>query len=282
VTVVVLGDVMADVVAVVARPLARGSDTPARVRFGGGGQGANTAAWLGALGAPVALVGRVGDDVAGRAAVAALRALGVDVRAVTVDAARPTGCCVVVVEPDGERTMLPDPGANDAPAELPDGLPAAGDHLHVAGYALLRAGSSPGARAALDAARAVGATTSLDPSSAALLDRGSFAGLRFDLVRANRDELRALTGGDDPRGLLGLASEVVVTLGADGAVWTDGAREERVPAEPAEVVDTTGAGDAFVAGLLAARTPGADPRAALAAGCRAGALAVARLGGRPG
>jgi sugar/nucleoside kinase (ribokinase family) len=281
VTVAVLGDVMADVVAAVSGPLARGSDTPARVRLSGGGQGANVAAWLGALGVPVAFVGRVGDDVAGREALAALTALGVDVR-VAVDVTRPTGSCVVIVEPDGERTMLPDPGANDAPAELPDGLLRAGDHLHVAGYALLREGSRPGALAALDAARAAGATTSLDPSSAALLDRGSFSGLRFDVVRANLDELRALTGGDDPRALCALAAEVVVTLGAGGAVWTDGTRGEHVPAEPAEVVDTTGAGDAFVAGLLAARSQGAGPREALAAGCRTAARVLARTGGRPG
>jgi sugar/nucleoside kinase (ribokinase family) len=213
--------------------------------------------------------------------VAALAALGVDVR-VAVDATRPTGSCVVIVEPGGERTMLPDPGANDVPAELPNGLLRAGDHLHVAGYALLRDGSRPGALAALDAARAAGATTSLDPSSAALLDRGSFSGLRVDLLRANLDELRALTGGDDPRALRTLAAEVVVTLGAGGAVWTDGTNEERVPAEPAEVVDTTGAGDAFVAGLLAARAQGAGPREALAAGCRTAARAVAQSGGRPG
>jgi ribokinase len=280
VTVAVLGDVMADVVAAASGPLARGSDTPARVRFAGGGQGANVAAWLGALGAPVAFVGRVGDDAAGREAVAALAALGVDVH-VAVDGTRPTGCCVVIVEPGGERTMLPDPGANDAPAVLPDGLLETGDHLHVAGYALLREGSRRGALAALEAAGAAGATTSLDPSSAALLDRRSFAGLRVDLVRANLDEVRALTGGDDPRGLLPLGAEVVVTLGSGGAVWTDGAREERVSAEPAQVVDTTGAGDAFVAGLLAARAQGAEPRDALVAGCRAAARAVAIVGGRP-
>ena len=279
-TVAVLGDVNADVVATVAGPLARGSDTPATVRFAGGGQGANVAAWLAALGAPAAFVGRVGDDAAGRAAVAALTALGVDVR-VAVDPERATGCCVVIVEPGGERTMLPDPGANDAPAELPEGLLRPGDHLHVAGYALLRDGSRPGALAALEAARAAGATTSLDPSSAALLDRGSFAGLRFDLVRANLDELRALTGAGAPRELLRLAAEVVVTLGADGAVWTDGATEVRAAAVPATVVDTTGAGDAFVAGLLAARVGGAQPGDALAAGCAAAARAVARVGGRP-
>lgn len=302
-TIVVLGDVMADVVAAASAPLARGSDTPARVRFTDGGAGANVAAWLAALGAPVALVGRVGDDAPGRAAVRGLADAGIDVR-VAVDPLRPTGCCVVVVEPGGERSMLPDPGANDAPARLPDDLLVAGDHLHVAGYALLREGSRPGALDALARARVAGMSTSLDPSSAALLAPGRFGELRVDLLRCNRDEALALTGERDigiaARALLALGREVVVTLGADGAVWTDGRGYEHVlagagesggsPRDPSagepggtdtRVLDTTGAGDAFTAGLLAARTAAAAPRPALAAGCRAGARAVAARGARP-
>jgi sugar/nucleoside kinase (ribokinase family) len=72
-----------------------------------------------------------------------------------------------------------------------------------------------------------------------------------------------------------------VTLGADGALWTDGAEVVRAPATPAEVVDTTGAGDAFAAGLLAARLGGAEPAEALAAGCALAARAVATRGARP-
>jgi ribokinase len=280
----VLGDVMVDVVAATTGPLARGSDTPASVRFLRGGQAANVAAWLAALAAPVAFLGRVGDDAPGRDAVATLTAAGVDVR-VEVDPERPTGTCVVIVEPGGERSMLPDAGANDAPIPLPAGLLAPGDHLHVAGYAVLRDGSRAAATAALEAARAAGVTTSLDPSSAALLHRSSFSGVHVDLLRCNAAEAAALTGWTEPlacaRALLPLAGEVVITLGADGALWTDGTRVEDVPSAPAEVVDTTGAGDAFVAGLLAARAAGAEPREALAAACRAAALAVALPGARP-
>jgi sugar/nucleoside kinase (ribokinase family) len=279
VTVVVLGDVMADVVATVPRELARGSDTPARVRFAGGGQGANVAAWLAWLGVDAVLVARVGDDVAGRAAREELAARGVRL-CVEVDAERSTGACVVLVEPGGERTMLPDPGANDAPVALPAGLLGRGGHLHVAGYTLLRAGSRPGALAALAAAAEAGATTSLDASSHALLDPRSFAGVRVDLVKANTEELHALTRGDEPAALLPLAREAVVTR-ADGAQWTDGTMSAEAFAEVVEVVDTTGAGDAFVAGLLAARARGERPDAALAAGCRAAAVAVGREGGRP-
>jgi ribokinase len=100
----------------------------------------------------------------------------------------------------------------------------------------------------------------------------------------NRDEAAVLTGQADPaaaaRALTLHAREVVVKLGADGALWTDGRALERVAAAPARAVDTTGAGDAFAAGLLAARLAGAGPRAALEAGAALAARAVERPGGR--
>jgi ribokinase len=266
------------VVARASAPLARGSDTPAQVTLAGGGSAANVAAWAASLGASVSLVCRVGDDERGRAAVAELRATGVDVHA-TVDAARATGTCVVVVEPDGERTMLPDPGANDVlePVALPPG-----DHLHVSGYTLLRDGSRAAALDALAQASERGITVSVDASSWALLRPGALPAA--DLLLANAREAAALSGDDDPdRAARALSAdgEVVVKLGAGGALWTDGADTIHVPAERVAVTDTTGAGDAFAAGLLAARLAGAGPRETLAAGCRAGARAVTRVGARP-
>ena len=169
--VVVVGDVMLDVVTRLSGPVAPGSDSPARVAFQGGGQGANTAAWLAVAGAEVALVGRVGADAAGRAAADELGALGVDVR-VVVDPERSTGTCVVLVGPGGERTMFPDAGANEGPVSLGDELLVRGDHLHVAGYLLLREGSRDSALAALGRAQSAGMTVSVDPSSAALLSGG--------------------------------------------------------------------------------------------------------------
>jgi sugar/nucleoside kinase (ribokinase family) len=120
-------------------------------------------------------------------------------------------------------------------------------------------------------------TTSLDTSSWALLGPGVLDGVRVDLVRANEDEERALGAA----ALAALAPEVVVTRGPAGATWTDGRAVERVGAPPVDVVDTTGAGDAFTAGLLAARTAGAAPRDALVAGCALAARAVASTGARP-
>ena len=289
--VVVLGDVMWDVVALADGPLERGSDTPARITAAGGGGGANVAAWLAAAGVPAALVARVGDDGPGRATLAGPRAAGVDVRA-AVDAERPTGTCVVLVEPGGERSMLPDPGANAALCkhDLPDDLFAAGGHLHLAGYALLRPGSRAAARAALQRATAAGMTVSVDPSSAAPL-RVEPTFLEWvagaHLLLPNAAEAEVLTGEADPataaRALARHAGEVVVTLGREGALWTDGRRVVRTAAAepPAAVVDTTGAGDAFAAGLLAARRAGSPPEAQLLAAARLAAEAVARPGARP-
>ena len=224
----------------------------------GGGSAANTAAWAAHLGAPVALVCRIGDDDRGRAATAALP--GVAVHA-AVDRERPTGTCVVLVEPGGERTMLPDPGANDGP--LPE-IPL-GRHLHVVGYALLRDGPRASALAAIERARAAGMTVSVDPSSWALIRAGAIPPV--DLLLPNEREAD----------VLGPGAEMVVKLGAGGARWGD----VHVPAEPVEVVDTTGAGDAFAAGFLSARLAGAGRREALSAGCRVAAQAVASVGARP-
>jgi sugar/nucleoside kinase (ribokinase family) len=286
--VVVLGDVMVDVVARLEGPLAHASDAPARIRFHGGGSAANTAAWLAAAGARPAFVGRVGEDDAGRAAADALRAAGVDAR-LARDRELPTGTCIVLVGPDGERTMIPDAGANDAlsTGDLPAELLARGGHLHVGGYSLLREGSRAAASAAIRAAAGLGMTVSVDPSSAALLSPDFLsAALGATLLLPNALEVRALTGEPDVRSAARLLArrfaEVVVTLGADGALWTNGSDEVMVPAEPVEpVVDLTGAGDAFAAGLLAARLGGAGARAALSEGCRLAARAVAAPGGRP-
>jgi ribokinase len=278
-TLVVHGDLMVDVIARMAGALSRGSDTPAQVSVTGGGSGANVAAWAAWLGAAVAVVCRVGDDQRGRHAVEELRLAGVNVHA-DVDPERPTGTCIVLVEPEGERTMLPDAGANDAPAALT----VTGRHLHLVGYGLLRDAARPGALAAIERAQAAGMTVSVDPSSWALLRPGAIPPV--DLLLPNEREAAALTGDRDPeraaRALAGRAArEVVVKLGADGALWTDGDDVIRVPAQASTVVDTTGAGDAFAAGLLTARLDGVGPRAALVAGCRVAARAVAQVGARP-
>lgn len=263
-----VGDVMLDVVVDGALP-EPGGDAPARIALHGGGSAANTAAWLAFAGAPVVWAGRVGRDAAGAAVAEELRAAGVDVR-VVLDDERPTGVCVVLVGPGGERTMLSDRGANAALA--PAGLIEEAAWVHVSGYA--------DAQPAVDRARAAGVGVSVDPGPPARPVRGA------GLLLPNLAEARALTGTDDPeaaaRRLAAGGGEVVVTLGAGGALWSDGERVVRVPAAPAPVVaDTAGAGDAFAAGLLHARLAGADPAEQLAAGTALAARCVGGVGARP-
>ncbi len=267
-----VGDVAVDVLVTPSAPAVPGADVPARIRTVPGGAGANTAAWLAHLGAQVTLVARIGDDATGRSAAAGLP--GVDL-ALTVDADLPTATVVVLL--DGDRTMLSDRGAaaHLSPADLPalDGA----DHLHLSGYVLLDPSSRPAGLAALAAARAAGLTTSVDPQAAPALTPEFLAWVRdVDLLLPNADELAALGPG-----VHDAVGAVAATAGARGASWTESRGSWTVPAAAVDVRDVTGAGDAFDAGLLVSWLAGAGPQAALGAGCAAGALAVARRGGRP-
>lgn len=288
--VLVVGDVAVDVVAVPAAPVRPGTDTAATVRTSGGGAGANVAVWLAKLGVPVTLCGRIGADPAGQAQRAELTAAGV-VCALATDPALPTGCIVVLVSPGGERTMLPDPGANAAlhPDDLPDPLPAT--HLHLSGYPLLRESSRPAALAALERARTAGLTVSVDPASVGPLtaagpDNFHAWARGIDLLLPNLDEARLLSGEPDPlsaaRTLARRYEAVVVSLGPAGALWASGRELELVPpAAAVAALDSTGAGDALAAGVLAAWLTGQTGPAAVAAGNRTAATALTHLGARP-
>ncbi len=250
--VICLGDVMTDVVTRLSGPLAVGSDTPSAVTTGGGGSAANTACWLAAAGVMVAFVGRVGDDEPGRAATASLRGAGVHL-AVTIDPEQPTGMCIVLVSDTGERTMLPDAGANAGlrTTDLPVELFVEQTHLHVSGYTLLNNASRPAALAAMALARERGLSISVDAASRALI-RGANPATFLDwlghplLLFANADEAIELTGQSDPvsaaRVLSIRCGHAIVKRGPDGAVWAQRGDAVSVPTMPLGVVDSTGAG----------------------------------------
>jgi len=297
--VVLLGDVMVDLVARLEGALAHGSDSPARITAHGGGAAANTASWLVEAGAHAVLLGRVGQDAAGRAIEADLRGAGVEVR-FTADPELATGMVLVLAEPDGERTMVPDPGAHASlrAEHLPGEVFRRGAHLHLSGYTLLKPQSREAGLTALALARAAGMTVSVDAASAGPLS--SVGPRRFldwvtgaDLLFANRDEALLLAGVADPphaaaRILAASVGTAVVKLGAGGALaqGPDGAFAETGPvagtsADSPARLETTGAGDAFAAGFLAAWLAEASPAEALAAGSALAAEAVRMTGARP-
>ncbi|HZY76181.1 MAG TPA: carbohydrate kinase family protein [Jatrophihabitantaceae bacterium] len=288
-----LGDLMVDVLARLSSPLAVGTDTPAPIAVLGGGSAANTAAWLAAVGVPATFVGRAGDDAFGRAQRDALLAHGLDL-ALSVDPSLPTGTCIVLVDVDGERTMVPDAGANAAlaPADVPVASFTPGDHLHVSGYALF-GGAREAALHAMSAARSVGLSISVGAaSSGPLLSIGADAFLDWVgtdvLLFANRDEAAVLADAelDVPAADLAAAlaahvGRALVTCGADGAVYCDGSDPLFVPAEAVDVVDSTGAGDTFAAGVLAAFADGAAAEPALEYAHALAAAACTLTGARP-
>lgn len=291
-TIVLVGDIVTDVVAVHGGTISVDSDTPAAITITGGGAAANTAAWLAAFGVPVTLVGVVGDDRVGTERVEELATVGV--RCLVRRAAGASTGSIVVLSGGGARTMLVDRGANGRllAADVVPAL-AGARHVHVSGYTLLDPATRPAGRAALARAASQGATVSVDAASAAPLR--SVGGAAFldwarpsDLLFANFDEAVALLESTArPAGSLAVSlaaragGAAVVKCGAEGAVWADATGTHAVPGAPTTVVDPTGAGDAFAAGVLARWLDGGSPTECLTAGAELGARAVSRAGARP-
>ncbi len=289
--VVTVGDLFIDVIAELASSLRHGDDTRARISLHGGGATANTAVWLAEQGVLVGAVARVGDDAWGRAAIEMLGNDHVTVHEIR-DQERPTGTCVVLVDTDGERSMASDPGASAwlSADDLPWAWFTSGTHLHLSGYSLAQPESRQGVKAAVALAREAQMTLSLDPGSVTTVESIGvtefLAEVRgFDLLLPNDDEAMALTGARSPeaaaQALAAATREVVVKLGSDGALWSDGRRVVHVPAEPVAVLDTTGAGDAFAAGFLARWLDGQDPVRCLRQGAVVASACVQRVGARP-
>lgn len=290
-TVLVVGDVMTDIIVKPEGPLNRGSDRRAAIRSRPGGSGANQAVWLGAMGASVRFAARVG--AADREGLGAyFRSFSVEPRLVG-DSEQPSGVLVTIVDPDGERSFLTDRGANLrlAPDDLPETLLDGVGLVVVSGYSFF----APGPRAAVMGlcalARARGIPVAVDPASVGFLQEvgvGNFldwtAGASW--LFANEAEALALSGYKESAeqvAMLGQRYErVVIKRGAAGAVLGGrGGVALSLPALRVEVLDSTGAGDAFAAGFIAARLGGADERACLEAGILAGSEAVKFIGGQP-
>lgn len=259
-----LGDLLLDVIVRLDSALSPGDDATALTRLAPGGQAANVAAWAAAVGAGSRVVAVRGDDDAGAIVRRELSTRGVEVAG---PQGPRTGTVVSLVQPDGDRTMASDRGsAPDLRADdLEDGWFAC-DALHLSGYSLMREPIAGAASRAARAARAHGATISVDLSSWTHIERfgdtmrAALAQVAPDLVFGNEREWQALGEFD--------AATKIVKRGAEG-ITVDGEAHE---AHPADVVDTTGAGDALAAGFLVG---GAQLALATAARC------VAQVGAMP-
>ncbi len=290
--VLVVGDVIDDIVVLPQGRVRRGTDTTSVITAVPGGSGANQAAWLASQSAQVRFVGRVGADDAERHE-AMLSAAGVDARLVA-DRDVVTGRIVIIVDPDdGERTMYTDRGANlrlsgaDLSEDLLDGVGL----LHVSADSLFDPSVRPAVLALVRSARRRGIAVSIDPASASFLEDAGPAALlewvgEVTVLLPNLDEGRLLAARSPPAAiveqLLAHAHVVALKLGPDGVVVAARDSSPRLlAAHPAQLVDTTGAGDAFAAGFLARLQAGDDVRAAAEVGLRVAAQAVQVAGARP-
>jgi ribokinase len=267
-----LGDLMLDLIVRLDGPLARGDDTPAVTRAGAGGQAANVAAWAAALGAQSRLIAKWGGDTPGRLVAAEVGARRVEVLGPMAPGRN--GVVISIVDPDGERSMLSDPGvAPDLRAdELREEWLTGCDALYVSGYALLRQPIDEAATRAAGVVRAQGGVVSVDLSTWTAIR--AFGAERFlarleelqpDVVFANERELEELGG-------MPAAGTVVMKRGAAGAVVSVGSERTEYEARSADVVDSTGAGDALAAGFLVG---------GIELGLDAAARCVAKLGAMP-
>ena len=257
---------------------------------GPGGCASNTAVVLASLGVPVGIAACIGNDEAAHLARRTWQRYGVDARFVeTVEA--PTAVSVGLVDSTFQPRFIHTSGANAhlTPDRLrPADYAAAGARwLHIGGYFVLPGLLTPDLAPVLEAARARGLRTSLDVvTSPAMANPAPLWPLlpHLDAFFCNAHEGRRITGESEPEAIAAAlaakgAATVLVKLGAAGCYVHSADFRGVVPAPPApRVVDTTGAGDAFAAGYIAAALSGASPKEAAAAGNRAGAQAVTALG----
>jgi ribokinase len=282
----VMGSINQDfVLKVERRPQPGETVTNAELSTHNGGKGANQAAAAALLGASVTFLGRVGDDEFGEPLVQALQEKGIDTSLVERASGASTGAAFITVTPDGENAITVAPGANRslAPEDVDAAAGAIGDarvfvaQMEIPAHSVLRA-------VEISADKDTRALVNLAPMFEVpreLLEK-------LDPLVVNEHEAAFLLGRvvEGVDGALSAAPELlslgprsaVITIGEDGAVLADGESVDHFPAPEVEVVDTTGAGDAFVGALATQLARGASLQEAVAYAVRAGAAAVTKEG----
>ena len=310
---VAIGDAIVDVIAtcddsfIVERGLTKGSmrllstaeadDLYAAMgpaREVSGGSAANSMAGLAALGLRAGFVGQVANDQLGEIFAHDMTSLGVTFETPRLSGGPPTGRCLILVTPDAQRTMNTSPGASHelTPEALDEDQIRSAAVTFLEGYLWGPERPRAAMLRAAEIARAAGRTVAFTLSESlciagrregvlGMIERGT-----VDILFANEDEVRHLTGLDDLGECLaelsGKIPTLVVTRGAAGALAIEGGERVDIAAAPvAKVVDTTGAGDLFAAGFRAARCRGAPIRRCLDAGSLAAAEVISHFGARP-
>ena len=282
----VMGSINQDfVLKVERRPNPGETVTNAELSTGSGGKGANQAAAVALLGASVTFLGRVGDDEFGEPLVRALGEKGIDTTLVKRVSGESTGAAFITVTPDGENAITVAPGANRSltPEDADAASEAIGDarvlvaQMEIPVETVLRA-------VEISAKRGTRALVNLAPTFEVpreLLEK-------LDPLVVNEHEAAFLLGSEvvGGEGALSAAPELlllgprsaVITVGEAGAVFASGDSGKHLPAPKVGVVDTTGAGDAFVGALAVKLARDASLEEAVAYAVRAGAAAVTREG----
>ncbi len=259
-----------------------------------GGSAANTMAGLAALGGRAGFIGQVAKDQLGDIFAHDIRALGVEYRTPPSGVGVPTGRCLILVTPDGQRTMNTFPGASHdlSPAALDEQQIRSAAILYLEAYLWVPEGPRAAMGQAISMAHEAGRKVAFTLSDIACIAkrRDSFLQLigegAIDMLFANETEIMALAGEVDLEGALAAFDHqvplLVVTRSEKGAIASEEGRRVAVPAAPVgKVVDTTGAGDLFAAGFLAGQAQGRGLEQSLRMGAVAAAEVISHFGARP-
>ncbi len=258
-----------------------------------GGSAANTMAGIASLGGSAGFIGRVRDDELGASFTRDIRNVGVEYTTPPATVGPSTGRCIVLVTPDGERTMQTYLGACAALSleDLDEGMIATSAITYLEGYMWDPPEAKEAFLAAAAMAHGAGRKVALTLSDPFCVERHrkefqNLADDHVDILFGNEGEILSLFETDDLEAALrnaGRSCELTaVTLGADGAMVVTGNDCRRVPTLPVKkVVDTTGAGDLFAAGFLYGTTHGASPVEAAKIGGICAAMVISQFGARP-
>lgn len=257
-----------------------------------GGSVANSCAVAAALGAKTAFLGKVANDEMGHVFRREIAAVGVHYATPPLESAIPTARCLILVTPDGQRTMNTYLGAGGefSLADLDETIIAAAKVTYLEGYLFDPPAAQEAFREAARMARAAGRQTSLSLSDAFCVDRHRDKFKRLiaegiDILFANEAEICSLyqvnTFEDAVENAARDVKLAVLTRSETGSLILHEGRQLAIPAVPTKVVDTTGAGDAYAAGFLTAYTAGKSLDEAGRLGANAASLAISRIGARP-